>query len=129
MREFLKAADDYSIAGARSASPRGDDNEGQAFEPLDADALSRLCSFLATSRPEFTANANLSAGMTRNHDLRDLPDHCFGPGLRSPPSSQPEAPGELDDLDPEAREDHGQIPWPGRENQRENDRDEQRHKG
>jgi hypothetical protein len=67
--------------------------------------------------------------MAWSHDLRDLPDHCFGPGLRSPPSSQPEAPGELDYLDPEAREDDDQIPWPGCEKKRENDREEQRHTG
>jgi hypothetical protein len=67
--------------------------------------------------------------MTWNDHVRDLPDHRFGPGLRSPPSSQPEAPGELDDLYPKAGQDHDQIPWPGREKQREDDRDRQSHTG
>jgi len=65
----------------------------------------------------------------RRVDIADVSRMRFGPGLRSPPSSQPEAPGEFDDLDPEAREDHDQIPWPGCEEQRENDREEQRHAG
>jgi len=112
-----------AIFGAFGFTRYGDDNEGQAFEPLDADALSRVCSLRATSSPEFAANADLSAGMTWNDYLRHLPDHRFGSGLWSPASSQPEAPGELAHLDHDAPEDRDQTPWPGCEKQRENDRD------
>jgi hypothetical protein len=58
-------------------------------------------------------NADLARRVTANDYLGRLPDHGFGSGLRSPAPSQPEAPGELDDLDPEAPEDRDQIPWPG----------------
>jgi len=107
----------------RTTRLHGFDVEFEAFDLYDAHFAAFGDIGGRDSAPEFAVNADLPGGMTWDDNVRHLPDHRFGSGLWSPASSQPEAPGELAHLDPKAREDHDQIPWPWREEQREKNRD------
>src|SRR4051794_15007348 len=96
-------------------------NKGQAVEAFDAHPLSYVSSLGAAGLPELAEHADLPGRVARGDDLGYLTDHGFGSGLRSPAAGQPEAPDELDRLDPDAAEHRDQVPGPGRE-ERENDR-------
>src|SRR6185369_9152932 len=60
------------------------DDEGQAVELLDPDALANVRSLLAVRIPELALDANPPVGTAARYDVCDLADHCLGSGLWSP---------------------------------------------
>ena len=76
---------------------------------------------------ELAVHADLAGRSARADDLGLEADHRFGTRLRAPAAGQPETPGELHDLNRDSADHHERIPGK-RDEEREDDRDEQRHR-